>query len=174
MVQATFRCKILSIVHGRMMPVIWDQSSAHMRHWNRVRGWSNPQYQLVDPRICLALVTQNSPFSYAPFGILTRCWRIQMSKCRPGLPGYHVLINLGRTRKMILNGAIKVTAQKNPAFLYEGETPGAYFDPNDVVHGFLRGFLLERVSPTRATSSVKCSCSQTRSWSISSRPHQPL
>jgi hypothetical protein len=43
-------------------------------------------------------------------------------------------------------GVIKVTAQKNPAFLYDGDSPGESFDPDDVAHGFLRGFFLEHVS----------------------------
>jgi hypothetical protein len=51
-----------------------------------------------------------------------------------------------RTKKKIQNGVIKVTAQKNPSFLYEGDLPGEFFDSNDLAQGLLRGFLLERVS----------------------------
>ncbi|KAF8121259.1 hypothetical protein EV363DRAFT_1568853 [Boletus edulis] len=65
------------------------------------------------------------------------------------------------TKKKIESGAIKVTAQKHPAFLYEGNIPGEDFDPNNVAHGFLWGFLLEHIlkhiftSPSSALSTSK-------------------
>ena len=54
--------------------------------------------------------------------------------------------------KKIRDGVIKVTARKNPAFLYDGDTPGKYFDPDDAASGFLCGFLLKRVSTSPVTS----------------------
>jgi hypothetical protein len=59
---------------------------------------------------------------------------------------------MDRTKKKIENGAIKVMAQKNLAFLYDGDIPGEKFNPNNVAHGFLRGFLVERVSASPAIS----------------------
>lgn len=55
-------------------------------------------------------------------------------------------MHVDRTKKKIESGVVKVTAQKHPAFLYEGDVPGKDFDPENVARGFLRGFLLEHVS----------------------------
>ena len=59
---------------------------------------------------------------------------------------------MDRTKKKIKNGAIKVMAQKNPAFLYDSDIPGENFNPNDVALGFLHGFLVERVSASPTIS----------------------
>jgi len=32
-----------------------------------------------------------------------------------------------------------------PAFLYCGDTPGKDFDPEDIIDGLFRGYLIERV-----------------------------
>ncbi|KAF8439453.1 hypothetical protein L210DRAFT_858041 [Boletus edulis BED1] len=68
---------------------------------------------------------------------------------------------MDRTKKKIKNGVIKVTAQKNPVFLYDGDIFGENFNPNNVADGFLCGFLVEHImkhiftSPLSALSSSK-------------------
>jgi len=52
-------------------------------------------------------------------------------------------VNRNRTRKRIASGNIKVTVQKNPAFLYEGDIAGKNFDPEDVVENLV--FLLSDI-----------------------------
>jgi hypothetical protein len=39
-----------------------------------------------------------------------------------------------------------VTAALWPAYLYPGDKPGQDFDPDDIIEGLFRGYLLERVS----------------------------
>ncbi|KAG1739627.1 hypothetical protein EDD22DRAFT_737809, partial [Suillus occidentalis] len=48
------------------------------------------------------------------------------------------------TTKKIQSGTLKVTAALWPAYLYPGEKPGQYFNPDDIIEGLFRGFLLER------------------------------
>ena len=50
-----------------------------------------------------------------------------------------------RTRNKIQSGSLKVTAALWPAFLYPGDTPGENFDPENIIKGLFRGYLLERV-----------------------------
>ncbi|KAI9460308.1 hypothetical protein HD554DRAFT_2041683 [Boletus coccyginus] len=72
-----------------------------------------------------------------------------------------MLDNPVETRKRIASGNIKVTVQKNPAFLYEGDIVGKNFDPEDVIAGFMRRYLLECVmkhiftSPSSALTTLK-------------------
>lgn len=58
----------------------------------------------------------------------------------------HTKTYSNRTKKKIESGIIKVTAQKNPAFLYDGNMPGENFDSEDIGSGLFRGWFLERVS----------------------------
>ncbi|KAG1732695.1 uncharacterized protein EDB91DRAFT_1251737 [Suillus paluster] len=43
------------------------------------------------------------------------------------------------------SASLKVTAALWPAFLYPGNTAGEDFDPEDIIEGLFRGYLLERV-----------------------------
>ena len=45
-------------------------------------------------------------------------------------------MHVDRTKKKIESGVVKVTAQKHPAFLYEGDVPGKDFDPENVVERY--------------------------------------
>lgn len=45
-------------------------------------------------------------------------------------------------------GKIELTADAFPAFLWKGDPPGADYDPENMMDGFLEGFTLERVSTT--------------------------
>jgi hypothetical protein len=63
-------------------------------------------------------------------------------------------MHVNRIKKKIESGVIKVTAQKHPAFLYEGDIPEKDFDPENVTCGFLRGFLLERVGDQNSRNDV--------------------
>ncbi|KAJ8588357.1 hypothetical protein M405DRAFT_934148 [Rhizopogon salebrosus TDB-379] len=42
-------------------------------------------------------------------------------------------------------GKIRMTADACPAFLWKGDPPGANYDPDDMMFGFLEGYTLERV-----------------------------
>ncbi|KAG2116899.1 hypothetical protein BD769DRAFT_1313100, partial [Suillus cothurnatus] len=41
-------------------------------------------------------------------------------------------------------GKIELTADAFPAFLWKGDPPGADYDPDNMMDGFLEGFTLER------------------------------
>ncbi|KAG2747050.1 hypothetical protein P692DRAFT_20736726, partial [Suillus brevipes Sb2] len=49
-------------------------------------------------------------------------------------------------------GSLKVTASLWPAYLYPGESPGIDFDPEDIIEGLFRGYLLTRVAKHIFTS----------------------
>ena len=55
--------------------------------------------------------------------------------------------------KKLQDGRVTATAANWPAFLYYGDIPGEDFDPVHFDKGFLRGFILIRVS-----SSCLCTC----------------
>ncbi|KAG2135979.1 hypothetical protein DEU56DRAFT_755365 [Suillus clintonianus] len=50
------------------------------------------------------------------------------------------------------SASLKVTAALWPAFLYPGNTAGEDFDPEDIIEGLFRGYLLERVTKHIFTS----------------------
>ncbi|KAG2081957.1 hypothetical protein BD769DRAFT_1376767, partial [Suillus cothurnatus] len=54
--------------------------------------------------------------------------------------------DLAESRKKIQAGSLRVTVALWPAYLYPGDSPGQDFDPNDIIEGLFRGYLLERVS----------------------------
>jgi hypothetical protein len=59
-------------------------------------------------------------------------------------------------------GKIELTADAFPAFLWKGDPPGADYDPDNMMDGFLEGFTLERVSTTTYRSFIHISlCFQT-------------
>jgi hypothetical protein len=43
------------------------------------------------------------------------------------------------------NGALKVTSALWPTYLYPGDIPGEDFDPEDIIEGLSRKYLLEQV-----------------------------
>ena len=43
------------------------------------------------------------------------------------------------------SASLKVTSALWPAYLYPGNIPGKDFDPEDIIEGLFRGYLLERV-----------------------------
>ena len=51
-----------------------------------------------------------------------------------------------RTKKRILSGEIKVTAQKNLVFLYDRDIPDEHFDSLNSASGFIHGYLVKCVS----------------------------
>ncbi|KAG2343106.1 hypothetical protein BDR05DRAFT_885037 [Suillus weaverae] len=54
--------------------------------------------------------------------------------------------NKDLAEKRIQARSLKVTASLWPAYLYPGDSPGKDFDPEDIIEGLLRGYLLECVS----------------------------
>lgn len=50
-----------------------------------------------------------------------------------------------RMKNKFDSASLKVTAALWPAFLYPGNTAGEDFDPEDIIEGLFRGYLLERV-----------------------------
>ncbi|KAG1759755.1 hypothetical protein EDD22DRAFT_955587 [Suillus occidentalis] len=48
------------------------------------------------------------------------------------------------TIKRLQSGGIKLTADAFPAFLWKGDPPGSDYNPDDMMDGFLEGFILER------------------------------
>ncbi|KAG1728882.1 hypothetical protein EDD22DRAFT_788967 [Suillus occidentalis] len=50
--------------------------------------------------------------------------------------------NKDPAKKRIQAGSLKVTASLWPAYLYPGESPGKDFDPEDIIEGLFRGYLL--------------------------------
>ncbi|KAG2122717.1 hypothetical protein BD769DRAFT_1332865, partial [Suillus cothurnatus] len=52
--------------------------------------------------------------------------------------------DLAESRKKIQAGSLRVTVALWPAYLYPGDSPGQDFDPNDIIEGLFRGYLLER------------------------------
>ncbi|KAG1718019.1 uncharacterized protein EDB91DRAFT_1067055 [Suillus paluster] len=60
------------------------------------------------------------------------------------------------------SASLKVTTALWPAFLYPGNTAGEDFDPEDIIEGLFRGYLLERVTKlifTSPSSALKASVS---------------
>ncbi|KAG2127288.1 uncharacterized protein EDB93DRAFT_1109329 [Suillus bovinus] len=55
-------------------------------------------------------------------------------------------------RKRIQARSLKVTAALWPAYLYPGDSPGKDFDPDDIIEGLFRGYLLSRVAKHIFTS----------------------
>jgi hypothetical protein len=47
--------------------------------------------------------------------------------------------------KRLQEGKIRMTADACPAFFWKGDPPGANYDPDDMMFGFLEGYTLERV-----------------------------
>ncbi|KAG1734395.1 uncharacterized protein EDB91DRAFT_1084055 [Suillus paluster] len=70
---------------------------------------------------------------------------------------------LGKLMKNKFDSAsLKVTTALWPAFLYPGNTAGEDFDPEDIIEGLFRGYLLERVTKlifTSPSSALKASVS---------------
>ncbi|KAG2144820.1 hypothetical protein BD769DRAFT_1347572, partial [Suillus cothurnatus] len=54
--------------------------------------------------------------------------------------------------KKIQAGSLRVTAALWPAYLYPGDSPGQDFDPDDIIEGLFRGYLLECVAKHIFTS----------------------
>ncbi|KAG1776115.1 hypothetical protein EV702DRAFT_1231094, partial [Suillus placidus] len=50
------------------------------------------------------------------------------------------------------SASLKVTSALWPAYLYPGDIPGNDFDPEDIIEGLFRGYLLERVTKHIFTS----------------------
>ncbi|KAG2128842.1 hypothetical protein BD769DRAFT_1356399 [Suillus cothurnatus] len=53
--------------------------------------------------------------------------------------------NKDPTKEKIQAGSLKVTAALWPAYLYPGDSPGKDFDPDDIIKGLFRGYLLSCV-----------------------------
>lgn len=57
-----------------------------------------------------------------------------------------------KSQKKIQAGSLRVMAALWPAYLYPGDSPGQDFDPDDIIEGLFRGYLLERVAKHIFTS----------------------
>ena len=114
----------------------------------------HPSSKVLDPQVQPGTTKDRLGYNHPelaclliPCVFLKRCWPVQLSEYKSSTkPGYMLIIHSYRTRKKITSGSIKVTTQKNPVFLYEGDISGKNFDPKDAASGFMHGYLLEHIS----------------------------